>query len=154
MLIIVFHRELRSCGYIKSKSQGRKFNRVVIMFDRIWRKQRNRSRYIYINALALGRIHECVYVFVCIREGERMRKTENERAREKEKELIASVNHPLTRKGGSLVAATGTTLYSVLLQSKVTPCNCCCLIANSKSPRYRTRSAASNCPLQIYLPAF
>jgi len=40
----------------------------------------------------------------------------------------------------------------VLLQSKVTPCNCCCLIANSKSSRYRTRSAASNCPLQIYLP--
>lgn len=40
----------------------------------------------------------------------------------------------------------------MLLQSKVTPCNCCCLIANSKSSRYRTRSAASNCPLQIYLP--
>jgi len=30
---------------------------------------------------------------------------------------------------------------SALLQSKVTPCNCCCLIANSKSSRYRTRSA-------------
>ena len=32
-----------------------------------------------------------------------------------------------------------TTLYSVLLQSKVTLCNCCCLIASSESPAHVTR---------------